>query len=121
MAGIAGMSGASANDEADPRPSPVDGTQPNENVPTVETGPLGEQPWNFDRSDVPVGHWIVNNLTWISRNPSSLRTMLNNSVQTVTIFLERENPGLQAGSESRHQMPNPQSIARTGYSLRREP
>lgn len=52
--GAVGVVGA----DPDPRPLKTAGTRPNENVPTVATGALGEDPWN-EPSELPVGHWIL--------------------------------------------------------------
>lgn len=62
FAAVGGVASA-ADGDADPRPSPIGGSQPDENVPTVETGALGQDPFD-ERSEVPTGHWIVHDNSW---------------------------------------------------------
>lgn len=88
MAMLTGAGVASAGD-ADPRPDPVAGTQPNPNVPTVSTGALGDAPFN-ERDELPTGHWIRHNNGWIFKDPAKqnmdhIREFANKSVQRFII------------------------------------
>lgn len=72
-----------ADDDADPRAEPHAGTSPSPNVPTVETGALGQDPFN-EQSELPAGKWIDHNNGWGGPR-ESLRPLANASVQTYSI------------------------------------
>lgn len=80
-----GASVVTAGGDADPRPEPRGGTLPNDNVPTVSTGALGGPPF-YERSDLPVGHWIRHDNGWGGiPDLESARRFANNTVQRFII------------------------------------
>jgi hypothetical protein len=84
--GTTGAGVAAAGDgDADPRPAPQGGTQPNENVPTVVTGPFQSGPYGDDQSKIPVGHWITHDSHWVTKDLEGLKQFLDDTYQTFTI------------------------------------
>lgn len=85
IAGIAGAGVASADGDADPRPEPQGGTQPNGNVPTVETGALGFPPFN-EPGEISTGNWILHDNGWVfNGNPDKVREFADATTQTYVI------------------------------------
>lgn len=81
--GVTGTTAASSHNDLDPRPAAgCSGTLPSEDVPTMHTGALPDQP-----TSINTGQWIRHRDVW--NGGHQLHEMLNSSIQTFKINGER--------------------------------